>query len=132
MKTLFLRLIFILVVSLLGFQLVFGVIFPRFVWHSRDSYLIRWRHFYTEPEKADLVCLGSSRVHRHCNPEIISGITHLRTSVVAGPGFLIGTSEEFYKDWLKRNPRPKVPFVNIDIFGIGPQSFLPFPEYFFP
>jgi hypothetical protein len=132
MKTLFLRLAMIMLVTLIGFQLVFGVILPRYVLHSRDSYLTRWRHLYTEPENADLVCLGSSRIQRHCNPEIISRITHLRTDVIAEPASMIGTFEKFYKDWLKRNPRPKTLVVGIDITGIGPQEYLPFPEYFYP
>ena len=105
---------------------------PRLVKRSHDSFLVRWGSFYSQATDAELVCLGSSRVHRHCNPEIISGITHLKTEVIAAPGAKIDMFEKLYYDYLQRNKRPKVLLVGIDLTGLDSLIILPFPEYFFP
>ena len=99
---------------------------------SNDSYINRWSKLYNEKAGAEIVCLGSSRVHRHCNPEIISKITHLKTEVVAEPGAKIEVLERLYDDYLKINPRPKILLVGIDLSGLDSVDFLPFPEQFFP
>jgi hypothetical protein len=99
---------------------------------SRDSYLIRWEKFYKEKTGAEIICIGSSRVHRHCNPEIISNITHLTTEVIAEPGAKIDVFEKLYDDYLKRNQRPKILLVGIDLTGLDSVIFLPSPEQFFP
>ena len=99
---------------------------------SNDSYINRWSKFYNEKAGAEIVCLGSSRVHRHCNPEIISNITHLTTEVIAEPGAKVDVFEKLYDDYLKINPRPKILLVGIDLSGLDSMVYLPYPEQFFP
>jgi len=132
MKALFVKLALIIIGSGLVFELVFGLTLPAMVQRSKDSYLSRWRQFYQQPSGATLVCLGSSRIHRHCDPEIISAATHCRTEVIAIPGAKVDFFERMYKDWLQRNPRPKVLLVGIDLTGLNSKSPTPFPQYFYP
>ena len=117
---------------LIWFEIIFGLVLPKKVAESKDSYLIRWRELYSKEAGAKIICLGSSRVHRHYNPEIISGITHLTTEVIAEPGAKIDVFERLYDDYLKKNQRPKILLVGIDLTGLDSVVFLPSPEQFFP
>ncbi len=132
MRTLILKLALIAVSVLVGFEIIFGMIFPTMVVKSGDSYINRWRKFYKEKDEAAIICIGSSRVHRHCNAEVIKNITHLPTEVIAESGAKIDLFERLYDDYLKRNPRPKILLVGIDPTGLDSLIYLPFPEYFFP
>jgi hypothetical protein len=132
MKNLAYKLAVIFTGTLLGFEIIFGFLFPKFVGSIEDSYLKRWRDFYTKKSGAELVCLGSSRIHRHCNPIVISEITKLRTETIAVGGAKIEFFERLYDDYLMRNPRPKVLVVGIDLTGVDSLPYTPFPEYFFP
>jgi hypothetical protein len=132
LKSLFYKLAFIFVAVLIWFELVFGIVLPRKVAKSRDSYIVRWEKLYTERTNAGIVCIGSSRIHRHCNPEIIFGITHLSTEIIAEPGAKIDVFIKLYDDYLKLNKRPKILVVGIDLTGLDSMIFLPSPEQFFP
>ena len=132
MKALFYKIALIFIGVAVVFEIVFGVFLPSLVLRSDDTYLSRWRQFYKQTDGAALVCLGSSRIHRHCDPSILSAITHCRTEVIAVAGAKVDFYERLYKDWLTRNPRPKVLVVGIDLTGLGSQSPTPFPEYFYP
>ncbi len=132
MKALFGKLALVFIGSAIVFELVFGLALPALVLRSKDTYLSRWRQFYEQTGGATLVCLGSSRVHRHCDPEIISALTHYRSEVIAVAGAKFDFFERMYKDWLQRNPRPKILVVGIDLTGLGSQSPTPFPHYFYP
>jgi hypothetical protein len=113
-------------------EILFGFIVPRLVIHSGDTYINRWHDFYTKGSNAQIVILGSSRVHRHCDPEIISSGTHLKTEVVATAGANYFFYEKLFEDYLKRNERPRLLIVGIDLTGLGTDIFVPYPEYFFP
>ncbi len=119
-------------IVLIGFEIIFGLVLPKKVAESKDSYLIRWEKLYNNEVGAKIICLGSSRVHRHCNPEIISNITHLATEVIAEPGAKIDVFERLYDDYLLKNPRPKILLVGIDLTGLDSVVYLPSPEQFFP
>jgi hypothetical protein len=131
-KALFYKLLLIFSAVAAGFEIIFGLILPKMVLASNDSYINRWKRLYTVRVGADIVCLGSSRVHRHCNPEIISGITHLKTEVVAEPGAKIDVFERLFDDYLRKNPRPKILLVGIDLTGLDSLVYLPYPEQFYP
>ena len=114
-------------------ELLFWVIVPRLVISSGDTYINRWHDFYFPKNAgADLVCLGSSRIHRHCDPSILSERTHLKTEVVANAGAQFYFFEKLYEDYLRRNGKPKVLVVGIDLTGLGSNIFVPDPTYFFP
>ncbi|HEY4064526.1 MAG TPA: hypothetical protein VGM30_21625 [Puia sp.] len=132
MKALFYKIGLIFIGVAVIFEIVFGLVLPRLVLGSKDTYLTRWRQFYKQTDGADLVCLGSSRVLRHCDPTILSAITHARTEVIAVNGAKPAFFEKMYADWLTRNPRPKVLVVGIDLTGLGSVAVTPFPEYFYP
>ncbi|HEY4289129.1 MAG TPA: hypothetical protein VGN00_18635 [Puia sp.] len=132
MKAFFGKLALVFIGSAIVFELVFGLALPAMVLRSKDTYLSRWREFYEQTSGAALVCLGSSRVYRHCNPEIISAVTHYRTEVVAAPGAKFDFFERMYADWLQRNPRPKILVVGIDLTGLGTRSPTPYPYCFYP
>jgi len=132
MKTLFLKLSLIIVITVTLSGFLFGFIVPKLLIRSGDGYINRWHEFYSEKTNADLVCLGSSRVHRHFDPRIIDSITQLKTEVVATAGAQFNFYEKLYEDYLKRNPKPKLLVVGIDLTGLGLHPVVPNPEYFFP
>jgi hypothetical protein len=131
-KALLYKLFLIFIAVAIGFEIIFGLVFPKIVLAGNDSYINRWRQFYTKSARAGLVCLGSSRAEQHCNPEIISGITHLKTEVIAESGAKIDVFENLYADYLGRNPRPAILLIDIDFTGLDSSIYLPFPEQFFP
>ncbi|HTQ27749.1 MAG TPA: hypothetical protein VMI35_06460 [Puia sp.] len=132
MKPLFLKIFLVIAVTLIGSGIIFGILLPQRVLHANDSYINRWQTFYAGHDKAELLCIGSSRVHRHCDPAILSAQTHLKTEVVATAGANFYFFEKLYRDYLARNPRPKLLVVGIDPSGLGHKIFVPNPEYFFP
>jgi hypothetical protein len=132
LKTVFLKLFLILSITITLAEVLFGLILPKLVLGSGDTYINRWHDFFTKKSGADLVCLGSSRIHRHCDPSIISKETHLKTEIVANAGAQFYFFEKLYEDFLKTNPKPKLLVVGIDLTGLGNKKFVPDPEYFFP
>jgi hypothetical protein len=132
MKILFLKLSLIALTVLAGWLIIFGFLLPKSLLASGDSYINRWHRFYEEPSGAELVCIGSSRIHRHCDPAILSSKTHLKTEVVATAGANFYFFKELYKDYLQRNPRPKMLIVGIDLTSLDHKLFVPNPEYFYP
>ncbi len=132
MKPLIFKIAVIFIGVLIGFQIVFGSFFPKLVYGIQDTNLIRWHQFYTENSSAELVCLGSSTILRHCNPDVISAITHLKTEDIAIPSARADFFERLYEDYLKRNPRPKVLLVSINPVNLDSVSVVPYPEYFYP
>jgi hypothetical protein len=132
MKIVFLKLSLILAITSAAAGFLFGFIVPRRLIASGDGYIDRWHEFYSEKTNADIVCLGSSRVHRHFDPSIIDSITHLKTEVVATAGAQFNFYGKLYEDYLKRNPKPKLLIIGIDLTGLGVHHIVPNPEYFFP
>lgn len=132
MKTLFLKILIVAVPVFICFEIIYGWVLPGMVNKSDDSYVMRWMKFYNEPTNSDIVCLGSSRVHRHCNPVVIDSVTKLHTITIASAGAKIGFFSRLYKDYIKRNERPKVLVVGIDFTGLSPEDVLPDPWNFIP
>ena len=127
-----LKLFLIMAIVITIATFLFGFILPKELIQSGDGYIDRWHKFYTQQSSADLVLLGSSRIHRHCDTKILSGMTHFKAEVVATAGAQFHFYEKLFEDYLKRNPNPKLLIVGIDLTGLGNSNYVPNPEYFFP
>ena len=132
MKPFWLKLASISFIVALLFQIVFGVIVPKMLIRQDDSYLKRWNDFYTIPVNADIVILGSSRVHRHFDPKEILKVTGMLTEDIAISGAHFNFVKSLYADYLRINKRPKILIVGIDFGGLTEDHTLPFPEFFYP
>ncbi len=130
-KTFIFKFVCILATFVLLFQLSFGFLLPLLLVHSGDSTMQRWYNFFRHPVDAELVILGSSRVHRHFDPSVIETKTGMKTEDIATGGALFNFLEALYKDYLKLNKSPKVFIFGLDLSGLYNSDLVPNPEFFF-
>lgn len=114
------------------FELTFGVLMPKLLFAAGDTYIDRWKSFYSKPVNADIVILGTSRVHRHFNPDVIATETKLKTEIIAIGGAMFNFDKLLYADYLKINKPPKVLILGLDLTGIDSLFYVPSPEFFYP